>query len=120
MLVLDVSRSIEEFDGQIAKRFNGKKVITVLNKSDLPAKLDISRLPATLSNTVQISAKEGSGIENLNELIIKTVEVADFKLHEPVCFTIRQENLLQKLTNIKSKQQATSIITELLKGQIRV
>jgi len=41
-------------------------------------------------------------------------------LQEPVCFTIRQENLLQKLTNIKSKQQATSIITELLNGQLRV
>ncbi|MFC1603989.1 GTPase [Planctomycetota bacterium] len=120
LLVLDASRSTEEFDGQITKRFNDKKVITVLNKTDLPTKLYISQLPATLSNTVQLSAKEGIGIENLNEKIIKTVGAADIKLQEPVCFTIRQKNLLQKLTDAKSKQQATSIITDLLYGQLRV
>jgi len=120
LLVLDTSRPTEELDDQITNRLNDKKVITVLNKSDLPARFDTTRLPGTLSNTVQISAKEGTGIENLSETIIKTVGAADFKLQEPVCFTIRQENLLQKLTNIKSKQQATSIITELLNGQLRV
>jgi len=120
LLVLDASRSIEEFDDQTTKRFKGKKVITVLNKSDLPAKFDTSRLPANLSNTVKISAKERAGIESLNKKIIKTVEAADFDLHEPVCFTARQEDILRELTNAKSEQQATSIITELLNGQIRV
>jgi len=118
LLVLDVSRSIEEFNDQITKRFNDKKVITVLNKSDLSPKLDTSRLPARLLKTVQISAKDGTGIENLNEKIIITVGAADFDLHEPVCFTDRQENMLKKLTNIISKQQTDSIITELLKGHV--
>jgi len=118
LLVLDASRSTEELDGQIAKRFNDKKVITILNKSDLPAKFDTGRLPQTLSSTVQISAKEGTGIESLNEKIFKTVGAADFNLRETVSFTSRQENTLKKLTNAKSKQQAASIITELLKGHV--
>jgi len=118
LLVLDASRLIEEFDDQITKRFDDKKVITVLNKSDLPSKFDTSRLPATLSNTVQISAKEGTGIENLNEKIIKTVRAADFELRKPVCFTRRQENLIKKLNAVTSKQHAASIITELLKGHV--
>jgi 50S ribosomal subunit-associated GTPase HflX len=96
----------------------GKQIITALNKSDLPAKFDTSRLPGTLSNTVQISAKEGTGIESLSEKIIKTAGAADFDLREPVSFTSRQENMLKKLTNAKSKQQVTSIITELLKGHV--
>ena len=120
LLVLDASRPAEELDDQIAKRFNDKKVITVLNKSDLPAKFDTSRLPVTLSNTVQISAKEGAGIESLSEKIIKTVGTADFDLRESICFTRRQENLIKKLTGVTSKQQAASIITELLNGQLRV
>jgi tRNA modification GTPase len=120
LLVLDASRSMEEFDYQITKKFKGKKVITVLNKSDLPTKFDTNRLPANLSNTVQISAKEGTGIENLSKKIIKTAGATDFDLREPVYFTCRQEKILKELTNTKSKQQATSIITELLNGQIRV
>ena len=120
LLVLDASLPIEEFDDQITKKFEGKKVITALNKSDLPVKFDTSQLPITLSNTAQISAKEGTGIENLNEKIIKTAGAADFDLHEPVCFTTRQEDILKKLTNAESKQQITSFITELLNGQIHV
>jgi Fe2+ transport system protein B len=69
---------------------------------------------------VQISAKEGTGIESLSEKIIKTAEAADFDLREPIYFTRRQENLIKKLTGVTSRQQATSIITELLNGQICV
>ena len=119
LLVLDASQSIEELDDQITNRLNDKKVITVLNKSDLPAKFDTSRLPAELSNTVQISAKEGAGIEQLIEKIRRTSGVAEFDAQQSVCFTSRQENLLKKLKNAKSKQQAASIIKELLKGHVR-
>ncbi|HUT44956.1 MAG TPA: GTPase [Sedimentisphaerales bacterium] len=118
LLVLDNSRPAEELDIRLLDKIAGKQIITVLNKSDLPAKFDTSRLPETLSNTVQISAKEGAGIESLSEKIIKTAGAADFDLREPVSFTSRQENMLKKLTNAKSKQQAAPIITELLKGHV--
>ena len=118
LLVLDASRPAEELDDQITKRFNDKKVITVLNKSDLPAKFDTSRLPGPLSNTVKISAKEGAAIESLSEKILTSVGAADFDLREPICFTRRQKNLIKKLIGTTSKQQAASIITEVLKGRL--
>ena len=120
LLVLDNSQPAEELDVRLLERITDKQIITVLNKSDLPTKFDAGRLPETLSNPVQISAKEGTGIEYLSEKIIKTVGAADFDLREPVSFTSRQENLLIQLTNAKSKQQTASIITELLNGQLRV
>jgi tRNA modification GTPase len=120
LLVLDNSHSAEELDIRLLDKIAGKQIITALNKSDLPAKFDTSRLPETLSNTVQISAKEGTGIESLSEKIINATGAADFDLREPICFTTRQENMLIKLTNVKSKQQTASIITELLNGQLRV
>jgi len=118
LLVLDNSQPTKEFNEQLLEKISNKKLIAVLNKSDLPTKFDTGRLPQTLSSPVQISAKEGTGIEYLSEKIIKTVGAADFDLREPVCFTARQENLLTKLTNAKSKQQTASIITELLKGHV--
>jgi len=118
LLVLDNSQPTKEFNEQLLEKISNKKLIAVLNKSDLPTKFDTGRLPQTLSSPVQISAKEGTGIEYLSEKIIKTVGAADFDLREPVCFTARQENLLKKLTNAKSKQQTASIITELLKGHV--
>ena len=118
LLILDNSQPAEEFNEQLLEKIGSKKIITVLDKSDLPAQFDVGKLPEALSNTVHISAKEGTGIERLSEKIIKTTEAADFDSQEPVCYTNRQENLLKKLTNINSKQQAASIVTELLNGYV--
>jgi len=120
LLVLDNSHLTNHLDEYLLGKIAGKKVLTVLNKSDLPSKFDTDKLPEILSNTVKISAGEGTGIENLLEKIRQTTGVADFDLKTTVCFTDRQENLMKQLTNIKSKQQAASIITELLNGQLSV
>jgi len=120
MLVLDNSQANDQLDEGLLEKIAKKKVLTVLNKCDLPAKFDKGVLTGILSNIVQISAKEGIGIENLLEKIRQICGVAGFILKTAVCFTDRQENLLNELTDIKSKQQAASIITELLNGQLRV
>jgi len=118
LLILDNSQPNEELNEQIIDRITNKRIITVLNKCDLPAKFDTGVLTGILSNTVQISAKEGTGIENLLEKIRQICGVAEFDLKTAIVFTNRQENLLQQLKNAKSRQQATSIITELLNGKV--
>jgi tRNA modification GTPase len=120
LLVLDNSQTNDKLDKGLLEKIADKKVLTVLNKCDLPPKFDIGVLTGILSNTVKISAKEGTGIENLIEKIRQICGVADFNVKTPVVFTIRQENLLQQLKKTKSKQQAASIITELLNGQLCV
>jgi len=120
LLVLDISRTAEQLDDRLIEKIAERKVLTVLNKSDLPAGLDTGKLPKILANTVQISAKFETGIENLTGKIQQLAGVADFDLHTAVCFTDRQEGLLKQLKNAESKDQADSIITELLKGQLPV
>ncbi|MHC4228788.1 MAG: GTPase [Planctomycetota bacterium] len=118
LLVLDNARPAEELDNQLLERITDKQVIAVLNKSDLSARLDPDSLPAFVSDTVRISAEKGTGIENLKEKIRQASRVVDFDMRQPVCFTKRQENLLKKLKNSKSNQQAASIIRKLLKGEV--
>ena len=120
LLDLDNSQAENQLDEEILKKIADKNVLTVLNKSDLHARFDTNRLPKVLANTVQISAKYGNGVENLCEKIRQIYGVADFDLHTPVCFTLRQETLLKQLKDAKSTQQATSIISELLNGRLRV
>ena len=69
LFVLDSSNELSAEDFHIAELLNLKKVILVLNKSDLPKKLDeISslKLHATL---MPVSAKENEGIEKLKKAI---------------------------------------------------
>ena len=118
LLVLDNSQTIQQLDDRLLDNITDKKLLTVLNKSDLPAKLNTDKLPRILANTVQISAKFETGIESLTRKIQQFAGVADFDLHTTVCFTDRQESLLMQLKNAESKQHAASIITELLNGQV--
>jgi tRNA modification GTPase len=120
LLVLDNSQTNNRLDKGFLKKIGGKLVLTVLNKCDLPAKFDAGKLPESMSNSIRISAKEGTGIENMLEKVRQICGVADFDLKTAVCFTQRQNNLLQKLIHTKSTQQAASIITELLNGTLRV
>jgi tRNA modification GTPase len=118
LLVLDSNQPAEQLDEKLLEKIADKKVLTILNKSDLPLRFDADKLPQILANTVQISAKFGNGIENLCEKIRQICGVDNFDLESMICFTSRQENLLKQLKKTKSKQQAVSVITELLNARL--
>ena len=116
LLVLDGSQSNNQFSESLLKKIADKKILTVINKSDLPVKLKISK-PA---ETVQISAKSGTGIENLLRKIQQSLGVTGFDSESAVCFTDRQQRLVKRIAESKSEDEAVSAITELLNGQIEV
>ena len=120
LLVLDISKPKEQLQNELTKKIADKKVLTVLNKNDLPEKFTKEQLPSECKYSVSISAKNETDINELLQKILEITNTADFNLTSPVCFTSRQENLLEKLCNVKSKEQAFSIITELLNGDVFV
>jgi len=120
LLVLDSSRTVGQLEARDLEKIAGKRILTVLNKSDLPAVLDAGELPEILDQTVLISAKFGSGIEGLLKKIRQVCGVDEFDFKTAVCFTDRQHELLKQLQKAKSKDQAVSIITELLNGRLCV
>jgi len=120
LLVLDNSQPAPHLTKSLTEKLAGKKILTVLNKSDLPARFDPAKLPPELSNTVPISAKLGTGIEHLCNEIKRLAGIENFDLNQPICFTLRQEQLLMKLASAKTKDIAHSIITELLTGRPNV
>jgi len=120
LLVLDNSRITNQLDDTLLEKITGKKILTVLNKSDLPGKFNTEKLPEQLTNTVQISAKFETGIDHLREKIGLLTGTAGFDLRAEVCTTDRQKNLLEQLKQTKSTNQAVTIITELLNGKLCV
>jgi 50S ribosomal subunit-associated GTPase HflX len=98
----------------------GRKVVTVLNKADLPAQLSSEHLPERLDRPVSISAKQGTGISNLIHAVHRVCNVAGFPSDCVVAFTDRQNRLLSGLQHAGSKSEAASTIIELLEGPIPV
>jgi len=120
LLVLDSSRDAGRLDGVLLENIAGKRILTILNKSDLPARFDPAGLPESLGRPIQISAKLGTGIGILKQNIVKITGTADFDPKTPIAFTPRQQELLRQLQSTESKQQAALSIRELLNGPIRL
>ena len=91
---------------------NIQNKLVVINKCDLPGDL--------LADGLKISAKTGSGIKELIDEIEQRLGVVDFDMKKTVCFTDRQTNMLEQITEAKTKQQIKKLIQELLKGEIVV
>jgi len=118
LLVLDGSIPVDKLDDELLDKISGRQVIVALNKCDLPVKLDIEMLPKFSSEPVQISSKDGIGMEDLTEKILDTSKTANLDLKKPVCFTQRQEKLIYQLANAEFKKQADLIISDLLRGRM--
>ncbi len=113
LLVLDLSQPAEQLPESVVMQLVGRRVVTVLNKADLPSRLDVARVPGTSGPIVQISAKQGSGIDELIRAIHRVCGVVDFNPRTPVAFADRQRRLLESLQHSDSKAGARSILSEL-------
>lgn len=70
LAVFDVSRETNDEDRQIISACKNKNCIAVLNKSDLPKKIDVSEIYENFENVITVCADSGDGYDDLK----KTVE----------------------------------------------
>lgn len=68
VLVLDVSRELDNEDKKIIEYINGKNYIVLLNKTDLDVKLNNDEIN-NLNNKINISALTGFGVDDLKDKI---------------------------------------------------
>jgi tRNA modification GTPase len=75
LLVIDRSRPLNQDDFSIMDQCRNKRVLVVLNKMDLPGRVDPEGL-ARISEqypTAEISALTGQGLEDLSEAIVRSI-----------------------------------------------
>ena len=118
ILMLDNSRPVEREDKELMKfimeRFqvhktdnnlNKPNVVTVVNKTDLPCKLDLSALGTKELNSIcRISASRGDGISELEEnLIVEFKKYTGYIPEKPIIFTKRQQECLSKALSVSEQ-----------------
>jgi len=118
LLVLDASEPADQLPAFLAGLLVGRRVISVLNKTDLTSRLAPSNLPEHLRPSVRISAKQETGIADLIRAIRHACGLAEFSLDTAAAFTERQRALLRRLAQTDSHDDAISILAELLHGTI--
>ena len=88
--VFDTSSPLEKADDDILELCKGKRVIGVLNKSDLETKADTEKIKSVLPVCVELCAISGSGIDLLEEEASRLLCTNEIDTSEAMLSTERQ------------------------------
>lgn len=127
LIVLDGSAPLTAEDRTLledARLGTDQKRLVVVNKTDLPGRLDPSALPPTASGcaVAHISATTGEGLDDLRDQIRALLLRPDFETRETVLVThLRHQTALQRaqdavtatLASVEAKQAAELIAMDL-------
>ena len=91
LAVFDGSSPLDNDDEGIIELLNGERSITIINKSDLPQKIDAARIA---QNAVRISAATGSGRDELEAAILSALSLYSFDASAPIVANERQRSCL--------------------------
>ncbi|MDD3193693.1 MAG: tRNA uridine-5-carboxymethylaminomethyl(34) synthesis GTPase MnmE [Oscillospiraceae bacterium] len=95
LAVLDRSEPLSDGDLALLSSLAGRPAIAVLNKSDLPPRLDETQLEGLVSRTVEISARTGEGAEALIQTIAHLLRLSNIDPATPLLANERQRRCLQ-------------------------
>ncbi len=99
--VFDGSRECDDNDREILKSLSDKRHIIIVNKSDLPQKLNLEY--NNDDNILFVSAKSGFGLEKLTEKINKLFKLGGYSDGGEIYTNERQRSLVKKAREFISK-----------------
>ncbi len=113
LLILDGSEKLHDTDRELIEKSGSINTIIVVNKCDLPGKIDLSVTPGVLFNpahAVTISAKKETGLEDLKNKIVETVTGGKTEYGEDVVTNVRHIHALER-----AQSSIDSFLTEVSK-----
>ncbi len=96
LAVFDSSQKLEDPDRMLTEEVRGVPCIAVLNKSDLPQKIDKKYIADNFKQIVSISASSGEGMEALKDTVLKILGTEDFDPSQGMLFTERQRDAARR------------------------
>lgn len=108
--IFDATKDLSNEDMEILDIIKDKKIIIVLNKIDLPCKIDENNeyLKSITNNIVKISALNNIGIEEIYNKITKMFNLNEINLDNEIVITnLRHKNLIHKaMENVEKAKQS--------------
>ena len=103
LCVFDRSQQLDEEDREIIRLVQDTNTIAILNKYDLPRRIDEDEIKATFQHTVRMSAKKSEGISELIEAIKSVCLTGDVNAADALIYNERQRTLVKQTINCISE-----------------
>ena len=108
--IFDATKDLSKEDMEILDIIKDKKIIIVLNKIDLPCKIDENNeyLKSITNNIFKISSLNNIGIEEIYNKITKMFNLNEINLDNEIVITnLRHKNLIHKaMENVEKAKQS--------------
>ncbi|WP_312695450.1 tRNA uridine-5-carboxymethylaminomethyl(34) synthesis GTPase MnmE [Caproiciproducens sp.] len=92
LAVFDSSRQLNGEDRELISAVQGSPAIAVVNKSDLPAEIDMQYIHKYFQHIVYISALSGEGLQELKDAVAEVLRTAELNPADGILFTERQRD----------------------------
>ena len=96
LAVFDGSLALDDSDRELTEALSGTPCVAVVNKSDLPQKIDMKYIQDKYSHLVIISAAAGDGLDRLTRAVTDVLAVAKIDPSQGVLFTERQRGAVKQ------------------------
>lgn len=94
LFVVDSSIPLDKNDFRIIELIKNRKVIVLINKTDLENRVDTSYLTDIFSNIIYVSAKENLGIDKLNDMVKDLFFDGKISFNDEVCISNMRHKML--------------------------
>lgn len=92
----DVSKPLSDEDFELIESCKGKKVIPIINKTDLKREADVDFIENNLGKCVELSAKSGDGYDMLCDAVTKLLDTENFDTSAAMLANERQRLCCEK------------------------
>lgn len=99
LAVFDSSRELDNDDEMLIGACKGKKAVAVINKTDLSPKIDTDKIEKNFESVVYISAKNNTGLSELEAAVKNLLGVEEFDSSAPLIANARQKQCIQNAYN---------------------
>lgn len=96
LAVFDASRPLNESDWRLLSRLAGRRAVAVLNKTDLPRRIDPGPVRESVSAVVELSAKSGDGLASLETALRTVTGLNAIDAADPLLITERQRDCARR------------------------
>ena len=110
LAVFDNSRELDSDDLELIEMSREVPTVAIINKTDLEAKLDISKIKYNISNIVYVSAAKGEGREDIINAVEKIAGTQNLNPSEGILSNERQRsNVYNALNSVREAKAAVEI-----------
>lgn len=110
IVMLDASRELMDEDKQIMELIGSRRALIIINKTDLPQKLNLEEVEEIVNNkkVIKISLVEEKGLEEIEDTLIEMVYQGGVQAKDSLLVTnVRHKNALERaLESIKDSTNA--------------